>query len=221
MSRKQRNGTDSAIARKATLSADNAQYRDVRQLDLAVDARDIDIADGFAVGCATPAAHNRPPMKRSAKIVLAGLGLSAAMQLVRCERTNPVVSGDIEAPADVKEVLRRACYDCHSNETRWPWYAQVAPISWLLYRDVAEGRRHLNFSEWDKLPAERRRRRTVACSREVKSGDMPPWFYLPLHRAAKLSDRDQALIQEWASAAQTPPIRPGSGNPTPPASPEH
>jgi hypothetical protein len=160
-------------------------------------------------------------MKRKGKLVLGGIAFFAAMQLVQCERTNPPVTGDIETPADVKEVLRRSCYDCHSNETRWPWYAHVAPISWLLHRDVVEGRRHMNFSEWDKVPADQRQRRKASCGREVKSGDMPLWFYLPLHPAAKLSDRDKALVENWANATETPPPRPGSANPTPPANPEH
>ena len=139
-------------------------------------------------------------MKLTAKILLGAAGLLVAAQLVQCQRTNPVVTADIETPADVKEVLRRACYDCHSNETRWPWYAHVAPISWLLHRDVVEGRKHLNFSEWDKVPAEKRQRRQAGVGREVKSGDMPLWFYLPLHPAAKLSDGDKALLEKWAGA---------------------
>ncbi|HEY7955230.1 MAG TPA: heme-binding domain-containing protein [Polyangia bacterium] len=160
-------------------------------------------------------------MKLSGKLFLGAVGLIAAVQLVRCERTNPPVTGDIETPADVKQVMRRACYDCHSNETRWPWYAQLAPVSWLLHRDVVEGRRHLNFSEWDKLPADRRQRRKASCGREVKSGDMPLWFYLPLHPAAKLSDRDRSLLQDWAIASEVPSRRPGTANSTPPANPEH
>jgi hypothetical protein len=124
----------------------------------------------------------------------------ALMQLVRCERTNPPVTAELAAPADVKAVLDRACYDCHSNQTRWPWYAGVAPMSWLVHRDVVEGRRHLNFTEWDKVPADKRARRIAACGREVTSGDMPLWFYLPLHPAAKLSGADKALLAGWSAA---------------------
>jgi hypothetical protein len=140
-------------------------------------------------------------MKRSARVFLAIVVVFALMQTVRCQRTNPLVTGEIDAPADVKEVLHRACYDCHSNVTRWPWYARVAPMSWLLHRDVAGGRRHVNFTEWDKLPAAKRKRRIAACGDEVKSGDMPPWFYLPLHPSAKLSDADKALVAKWANSA--------------------
>jgi hypothetical protein len=96
---------------------------------------------------------------RTRKILIAALVLSGAAQLVRCQRTNPSVTQDVAAPGDVATILRRACYDCHSNETVWPWYAHVAPVSWLLHRDVVEGRRHLNFSEWDQVPADRRARK--------------------------------------------------------------
>ena len=140
-------------------------------------------------------------MKRAGKIVLGIVVVFLLMQLGQCERTNPPVTGEIDAPADVKAVLERSCYDCHSNRTVWPRSARVAPISWLLHRDVMEGRRHLNFSEWDKVPADKRARRIAACGREVKSGDMPLWFYLPLHPTARLSDADKALIEKWAGVA--------------------
>jgi hypothetical protein len=78
-------------------------------------------------------------MKLGAKI---GIGIALAviaMQAVRCDHGNPPVTGEVPAPAEVKAVLRRACYDCHSNETRWPWYSQIAPVSWLVGRDVKQG----------------------------------------------------------------------------------
>ncbi len=139
-------------------------------------------------------------MRRSGKVVLGAIGVLALMQLGQCQRTNPPVTGEIDAPADVKAILHRACYDCHSNLTRWPWYAHVAPIAWLLHDDVTEGRRHMNFTEWDKLTPEKRQQRIGECGDEVKSGDMPPWFYLPLHPPAKLSDADKALLEQWSAS---------------------
>jgi len=88
------------------------------------------------------------------------------------------------------DLVHRACFDCHSNETVWPWYSHFAPVSWLLQRDVNEGRRHLNFTEWDKT-----QKHAGHVADEVKEGDMPPWFYLPMHPAARLTDAEkQALI---------------------------
>src|SRR6478672_7737844 len=78
-----------------------------------------------------------------------------AAQIVPVTRVNPPVEGDLTAPADVKAVLRRACYDCHSNETVWPWYSHVAPVSWLVADDVNKGRRHWNFSTWNHLTPDR------------------------------------------------------------------
>lgn len=140
-------------------------------------------------------------MRRSLKLVVGAVVVFAAAQLLRCERSNPVVTQDVAAPADVAPILRRACYDCHSNETTWPWYAHVAPVSWLLHRDVVDGRRHLNFSEWDKVPADRRGRKLQGVAREVASGDMPLWFYLPMHPAARLSSAEKARLQDWAKSA--------------------
>jgi hypothetical protein len=70
-----------------------------------------------------------------------------------------------------------------------------------LHSDVVEGRRDLNFTEWDKVPPDKRRKRIAECGEEVKEGEMPPWFYLPLHPAAKLSDADKALLEKWAAGA--------------------
>jgi Haem-binding domain len=88
-----------------------------------------------------------------------------------------------------RELIRRACFDCHSNETTWPWYSDVAPVSWLVQRDVNDGRRHLNFTEWDR-PQEHAK----DVAREVRQGDMPPWFYLPMHPAARLTDAEKQML---------------------------
>ncbi len=80
--------------------------------------------------------------------------LLVVAQFVPIETSNPPVTADIGTPADVKGILERSCYDCHSNVTTWPWYSRVAPFSWLVAYDVAEAREHLNFSEWDQLSTE-------------------------------------------------------------------
>jgi mono/diheme cytochrome c family protein len=91
---------------------------------------------------------------------------------------------------ETRELMHRACFDCHSNGTVCPWYSNVAPVSWLVQRDVNGGRRHLNFSQWD-LP----QRHAKDVAEQVKEGEMPPWYYLPMHSAAKLTDAEkQALI---------------------------
>ena len=130
--------------------------------------------------------------------------VAIAIQLVPISRTNPAGRGEPEAPPEVRSVLRRACYDCHSHETRWPWYASVAPVSWLVGSDVAEGRQELNFSQWEALSPERQAKRRRRIGREVASGDMPPWYYVVMHPSAKLSAEDRRSLQSWASTADGP-----------------
>jgi hypothetical protein len=137
-------------------------------------------------------------MKTWKKIGLGSLVALSAIQLVTCERTNPPVTADLRAAADVKAVLARACYDCHSNETTWPWYSRVAPVSWLVNRDVSDGRAALNYSEWEALPAEKRSKLKRESGEEVAEGEMPPRLYTPLHSHAVLSRADKQVIEAWA-----------------------
>jgi hypothetical protein len=130
--------------------------------------------------------------------VLVGLAaLFALAQLVPVSRTNPPVESEVDAPPEVRAVLQRSCYDCHSHATRWPWYAWIAPVSWLLAHDVAEGREHLNFSTWGRYDAAERAENLEEIAEMVEEGEMPPWFYLPLHRDAPLSPADLATLTAW------------------------
>jgi Haem-binding domain len=134
---------------------------------------------------------------------IAMLGLSllvalVAIQFVPIDTSNPPVIGDVPTSPAVKAVLRRACYDCHSNETEWPWYARVAPVSWLIARDVRKGRAELNFSTWNQYSTQQRVKKLKETWEEVTAGEMPPWFYLPAHREARLAAEDRALLRQWA-----------------------
>jgi len=134
-------------------------------------------------------------------MVLAGLVflvLVVAIQFIPVETTNPPVEGDIPTSPAVKAVLRRACYDCHSHETVWPWYSHLAPISWLLVRDVQEGRAELNFSTWHRYSTQQQVKKLQESWKEVSEGEMPPWYYLPVHRDGRLSDDDRTLLEQWA-----------------------
>jgi hypothetical protein len=95
---------------------------------------------------------------------------------------NPDVVQEVQWDSDrTKDLVRRACYDCHSNETHWPWYSYVAPISWLVEHDVHEGREHLNFSEWN-----RKQKHADEAAHEVEEGEMPLQIYTLLHPGARL-----------------------------------
>jgi hypothetical protein len=136
--------------------------------------------------------------RRTGIVLLAGL---VAIQLVPVTRTNPPLQTEMPASPELRAVLRRACYDCHSNETVWPWYSRIAPVSWLLARDVNGGRKRLNFSAWNLMPAATQAKRVRESGKNVQEGDMPPWFYLPMHPAARLSDNDKAILMGWSRSA--------------------
>ena len=122
----------------------------------------------------------------------------AAMQFVPVDRTNPPVETEVPAPPAVREILRRACYDCHSNETVWPWYSRLAPISWLVARDVHEGREELNLSTWNQYTTKQQLKKLKKSWDEVAEGEMPPWMYLPPHPDARLSADDRAALRAWS-----------------------
>lgn len=135
-------------------------------------------------------------------IVLAGVVFFVLIQLIPYghDHSNPPVSQEVpwDSP-QTRDLAVRACYDCHSNQTVWPWYSNVAPMSWLIQRDVDEGRQTLNFSEWD-----RSQRRADRAAGQVESGEMPKWYYVLLHPSANLTTAEkEALFQGLrASLAQ-------------------
>ena len=124
------------------------------------------------------------------------------IQFIPIDRNNPAVTGEIEAPEEVMAILRRSCYDCHSNETVWPWYSYVAPASWLAAKDVREGRDELNFSEWSSYSTKQKNHKRKECGEEVEEGEMPLWFYTPLHPEAELSQEDIGIISSWSKGGQ-------------------
>jgi len=121
------------------------------------------------------------------------------IQFVTVERTNPPVTGEINVTPELKSVLQKSCYDCHSNETVWPWYSKVAPVSWLVSKDVVEGREELNFSEWDKYTEKKRAKKMKEIIEEIDNGDMPMTIYTFMHNNAVLTEKEKELIKNWAN----------------------
>lgn len=126
-------------------------------------------------------------------VVFVLVAIALAIQFVPYghNHTNPPVRRE---PAwnnpQTRQLAVRACYDCHSNVTVWPWYSNVAPMSWLIQRDVDEGRRELNFSEWD-----RSQEGATDAAQSVQEGKMPPWYYTAIQTKAQLSPTEiQTLI---------------------------
>lgn len=143
-------------------------------------------------------------VRRTLFVLGAGFGLIQLVPYGR-DHTNPAVRAEPAWPSPaVRALAVRACFDCHSNESRWPWYSHVAPVSWLVQKDVVDGRKHLNFSEWD-LP----QKNAKEAAEELRDGEMPPAIYLPLHADAKLSAAEKAELAAGLEAIAASAIRGG------------
>ncbi len=133
--------------------------------------------------------------------------LLIASQFIQPDRTNPPENplATFEAVAkpspEVAAIVKRACRDCHSYTTVWPWYSRVAPVSWLLADHVKEGRQKLNFSEWNMFSPEMSRLKLKKACSEVKAGEMPIWNYRLIHPESRLSAGD---VENICSAAVVP-----------------
>ena len=139
-------------------------------------------------------------MKRPVKIAGSILLLAfIGIQFIPAHRTNRLGSGDPQAPRDVQWILRRACYDCHSTETRWPIWAYVAPISWRVVADVDRARKFVNFSDWQSMSPLYQQAAMANINRVNATHKMPLWYYVTLHPDGKLSDSDRRSLSRWAS----------------------
>ena len=143
-------------------------------------------------------------MRRVLKIVAILLVvLIVGIQAIRPARTNPpvdesqTINAKTQITPEVASIFDRSCRDCHSNKTVWPWYTNVAPVSWWLSNHVNDGRRSLNMSEWGKLPTDRQERKLRQMCDEVQDSMMPLPSYLPMHPAAKLSEQDKKMLCDW------------------------
>jgi cytochrome c551/c552 len=138
--------------------------------------------------------------------VIAVAVIFVGIQFIRPARTNPVIDqpqtmeAHVQMSPEVSAILARSCNDCHSNKTVWPWYTNVAPVSWWLSNHVNEGRHELNMSEWGRLPRDRQERKLRQMCDEVTDGMMPLSSYLPMHPAARLSEQDKKTLCDWTDA---------------------
>ena len=142
------------------------------------------------------------------RIVITLLVLFVFLQFIRPARNN----GTPDAPTDITHVvtvpdtvmgiLRRSCYDCHSNYTAYPWYARVSPMSLLLANHIKNGKTELNFTEFAQYSARRMRSKLSSTAEQVEEGEMPLKSYLLIHQNAKLSDGEIKKIKDWVDAAK-------------------
>jgi len=143
------------------------------------------------------------------KILIALAIIFVGIQFIPVDRSNPPVTQEINTPEKVSIILETSCYDCHSNETNWPWYAYVAPVSFFVAGDVNTARKHLNFSEWDKYDEKRKSKKLDGIVELVEKGVMPLSSYTFLHTDAKLNPKKVKIIKDWfvSSSSENEPVR--------------
>ena len=113
--------------------------------------------------------------------------------------TNEAIFGGAQIDPDTLGIVQRACQNCHSQNTEWPWYSHVAPVSWLLARDVQQARLHMNLSQWQHYSTDKRLQFLSAIGSAARNREMPPRRYLLVHPEARLSDGERQLDSERAA----------------------
>ncbi len=142
-------------------------------------------------------------MRLIKRIVVVLLVFFFLIQFIRPKKNIGNVSGEAEIgkvygiPAMVADILHRACYDCHSNNTRYPWYAELQPVGWFLNKHVKEGKKELNFSEFAAYSVRRKISKLKAIAAQVKDGEMPLDSYKWLHAEARLTEMERQQIIQW------------------------
>ena len=140
------------------------------------------------------------------KILIIAVVLFVIIQFIPTGRpdNNPVPGKDIleieDVPDEVATLLKTACYDCHSQQVTYPWYSYVAPVSFLVARDVREGREHLDFGHWGDLSKRKRIKALDDISETMESGEMPMKIYPIMHPEAKLTDAQREVIMSWCES---------------------
>ncbi len=143
-------------------------------------------------------------MKKVLPYILSGLTLVfISLQFIpnRIPENNSDLSNDMVSieivPKDVGTILHRSCYDCHSNQTVYPWYSKVAPVSWLVAKDIREGRDEMNFSDWGKLKKRKKIKLLKKIAEEVEEKKMPLKIYTVIHNDAILTDTEINNLISW------------------------
>jgi len=144
------------------------------------------------------AAETKRSFKNKLLLIVALLGVCFILiQFVRPDVANPQVKADFEAPAEVKNIITRACYDCHSNQTNLRWYDKVQPVYWQVAQHVKDGRKGLNFSDWKNMaPADQKAKLWEAVN-QITEGAMPIRSYTMVHTEAKVSPSDLAVLKAY------------------------
>ena len=153
-------------------------------------------------------------MKRTLKwIGISLVVLLVVSQAIRPAKTNPAVDetqtmqANTHMSPEVAMILERACSNCHSSKTTWPWYSQVAPVSWFIVSDVNGARAHLSLSDWGTYKPEKKASKLQEICEQVEQGDMPLKSYVLINPAAKLSESDKQLLCDWSKQERERVVR--------------
>lgn len=143
------------------------------------------------------------------KILLGLVVILLAIQFIRpAKNLGPAEPGPHDltnlyaTPPEVKAILAKACYDCHSDHTRYPWYAEVQPVGWWLANHIKDGKRHLNFSQFSSYSANRADHKLGGAIREVRDDDMPLSSYTWIHRDADLTEAEATILTDWFASVR-------------------
>jgi hypothetical protein len=144
---------------------------------------------------------------RAKKALLALILFLIIIQIFQPGRTNPPIfpskslAAHVNVPAGLYDMLVRSCGDCHTNQTNWPWYSNIAPLSWVITDDVNEGRRHLNFDDWEaQQDPKQANDRLIDICQEIKQNGMPPFSYRLVHENSRLQTQEIASVCSWSQS---------------------
>ena len=130
------------------------------------------------------------------------IGLVVAHEHSHGPKSLPVTGDTLLAysrvPLQARSILQRACQDCHSDNTEWPWYSKIPPVSWQIHDDVSRGRTAMNLSKWSEYNDRQRTGFLLALLAVAKAGAMPPREYVWMHPDARLSNADLKVLEQWA-----------------------
>lgn len=141
------------------------------------------------------------PLGKWSILIWITLAILVGIQLVPVDRSSPVDAGVVEAPEEVVQILKRSCFDCHSNHTQWPWYGYLAPASWWVSHHIDEARDALNLTTWNDYDADERAEFSEEIWDEVDLGNMPPDYYLWMHADAVLNPAEKQALAAWSASA--------------------
>jgi hypothetical protein len=145
-------------------------------------------------------------MKKALKLpyILTGLAvIFLILQVFRIDKTKPQPNTEADyitiaqPPAEITSLIKSSCYDCHSNETKYPWYSNIAPVSWILQSHIKEGRAHLNFSEWGNYQPGKQGNKQDECKEMLAEEEMPLLSYKLMHSSANFTEEQKTMLVKW------------------------